>query len=65
MFQIETDAEVNTGGITYCVIDGGDFDECDLVEVYRKGDKDKTSIGAFQACFIKYGYNYGEENTGG
>jgi hypothetical protein len=65
MFHIESDAEVVTGGVTYCVLQGGDFEECDLVEVYRHGDETKLSIGAFQACFVKYGYNFGENQEGG
>lgn len=66
MFRIEADETVTMGGITYCTIFGGDYEDCDLVEVYREGDEARLSIGAFQACFIRTGYNYGEEiPTGG
>jgi len=52
---------VETGGIRYLTLHSGEYAECDLVEVYREGDEAKTSIGAFQACFIKFGYNFGEQ----
>lgn len=61
MFHIDAETEVITGGTTYRVLQDGDFEECDLVEVYRDGDESKLSIGAFQACFVKYGYNFGEK----
>lgn len=65
MFHIDAEDEVVTGGVTYRVIAGGDFEDCDLVEVYRDGDETKLSVGAFQACFVKYGYNFGEQQEGG
>lgn len=60
MLHIETDTVVFTGGVVYKVIQGGDFDNESLVEVYRDGDEDKTSIGAFQAHYVAFGYHYGE-----
>jgi hypothetical protein len=62
MLQINTDTEVATGGVVYKVIQGGDFEEADLVEVYRSGDDDKKSVGAFQAHYIAFGYNLGEQS---
>jgi len=60
MLHIDADTEVTTGGVTYRTIQTGEFEECDLVEVYRDGDEAKTSIGAFQACYVKNGYHFGE-----
>lgn len=60
MLKIDADTLIETGGIKYLTLHSGEYDECDLVEVYREGDENKTSIGAFQACFVKFGYNFGE-----
>jgi len=65
MLSIKSEQEVTTGGVTYKVIQGGEFEDVDLVEVYRDGDENKTSIGAFQAHFIAYGYNVGEQDPTG
>lgn len=60
MLTIESETLVETGGVRYRTINGGDYEEAGLVEVYREGDEQKTSIGAFQAHYIVHGYHVGE-----
>jgi len=60
MLTIEAETLVETGGVRYRTITGGDYEESGLVEVYREGDEQKNSIGAFQAHYIVHGYHVGE-----
>jgi hypothetical protein len=60
MLTIEAETLVETGGVRYRTITGGDYEEQGLVEVYREGDEQKNSIGAFQAHYIVHGYHVGE-----
>lgn len=60
MLTIESDTLVETGGVRYLTLFTDDYEESSLVEVYREGDEQKTSIGAFQAHYIVYGYHVGE-----
>lgn len=64
MLTIEAETLVETGGVKYFTLHGGDYEDADLVEVYRDGDLDKTSIGAFQAHYIVHGYHLGEQPPG-
>jgi hypothetical protein len=63
MLAIHADTLVETGGVRYYTITGGDYEDTDLVEVYREGDEQKTSIGAFHAHYIVHGYHIGETPT--
>lgn len=60
MLKIDAETLVETGGVRYRTITEGNHEESDLVEVYREGDEQKHSIGAFQAHYIVYGYHVGE-----
>lgn len=60
MLTIESETLIETGGVKYFTITSGDYEESELVEVYRDGDEQKNSIGAFQAHYIVYGYHVGE-----
>jgi hypothetical protein len=42
------------------VIHGGEYNECDLVEVYHKDDENKAPACSFQAFFILNGKHFGE-----
>ena len=64
MLRIESETLVETGGVRYLTLHSGDYEETDLVEVFREGDPDKTSIGAFHAHYIFYGYHLGEAPPG-
>lgn len=64
MLTIEAETLVETGGVKYLTLYSGNYEDADLVEVYREGDTDKTSIGAFQAHYIVHGYHLGESPPG-
>jgi hypothetical protein len=43
------------------VIQGREYEDVELVEVYHKDDPTRSSLCAFQAHFIAHGHNVGEE----
>ncbi len=59
MLVIESDTPV-PGQEHFKVINGGEYAEIDLVEVYHADDESKQSICSFQAHYIAYGRHYGE-----
>jgi len=61
MVHIEDDAIVIYAGSEFRVLRGGDFEDQELVEVYKADDPNKLGMFALQAYWISTGKNFGEE----
>lgn len=57
MISLQNDQELFTP-CEYLVCQGGDYDEYDLVEVYRKDDVDKKPWVAYHAGYIAQGGDF-------